>query len=406
MIVKVDTLCCCVCSSESSESRLSNSSGSSGYGDHPSTLSSRNDVTPQDPEMKRIKKKEHKKKKHKGGGCNASEQETIISNEYSCSSHKVLGTSREGANCPDSDHHPGHLTGVAPSSDIHKTDQLPSVDPAASVEKTQNHVMGQAQEQLIPSQVMWNLLHYFSKSAPPPLPPAVWRLALTSSLQSVSMQQGTVIYTTGPLTDMLGFPEDMWLGRSFIDFVHPKDRTVLTAFITARVANIITNSFDSESAPNKDLIFCSLRRYRGLRSSGFGVTEKKVTYLPFQLTLNFKSPAPGKEDFILLVSATPITSIYKCMYCYILNLHCIVLTCFVSTGFVRCEPESWELGPDEIHASSKFVTHQLADTSLSHVDPEVVTHMGYFPQDMLNRCIFDFYHPEDLPFFKEVYQMS
>nr|CAD7461837.1 unnamed protein product [Timema tahoe] len=346
-------------SSESSESRLSNSSGSSGYGDNPSTLSSRNDVTPQDPEMKRIKKKEHKKKKHKVGGCIASEQETIISSEYSCSSHKVLGSSREGANCPDSDHHPGHRTGVTTSSDIHKTDQLPSVDPA-SVGKTQNQVMGQAQEQLIPSQCL------------PSITSSCVETCVNKFSAGVSMQQGTVIYTTGPFTDILGFPEDMWLGRSFIDFVHPKDRTVLTAFITARVANIITHSFDSESAPNQDLIFCSLRRYRGLRFSGFGVTEKKVTYLPFQLTLNFKSPAPGKKDFILLVTATPITSIYKC--------------------------------PDEIHASSKFVTHQLADTSLSHVDPEVVTHMGYFPQDMLNRSIFDFYHPEDLPFFKEVYQ--
>nr|CAD7433607.1 unnamed protein product [Timema monikensis] len=344
-------------SSESSKSRLSNSSGSSGYGDNPSTLSSHNDVTPQDPEMKRIKKKEHKKKKHKGGGCDASEQKTIISSEYSCSSHKVLGTSREGPNCPDSDHHPG----VAPSSDIDKTDQLPSVDPA-SVEKTpQNQVTRQAQELLTPSQ------------CPPSNTYSCVETCVNKFSAGVSMQQGTVIYTTGPLTDILGFPEDMWVGRSFIDFVHPKDRTVLTAFITARVANIITSSFDSaEIVPNKDLIFCSLRQYRGLRSSGFGVTEKKVTYLPFQLTLNFIGPVPSKEDFILLVTATPVTSIYKC--------------------------------PDEIHTSSKFVTHQLADMSLSHVDPEVVTHTGYFPQDMLNRSIFDFYHPEDLPFFKEVYQ--
>nr|CAD7404294.1 unnamed protein product [Timema poppensis] len=343
-------------SSESFKSRLSNSSGSSGYGDNPSTLSSHNGVTPQDPEIKRIKKK----KKHKGGGCNESEQETIISSEYSCSSHKVLGTSREGPNCPDSDHHPGHRTGVAPSSDIHKTDQLPSVDPA-SVEKTpQNQVTRQVQELLTPSQ------------CPPSNTYSCVETHVRKFSAGVSMQQGTVIYTTGPLTDILGFPEDMWVGRSFIDFVHPKDRTVLTTFITARVANIITSSFDSEIVPNKDLIFCSLRRYRGLHSSGFGVTEKKVTYLPFQLTLNFIGPAPGKEDFILLVTATQVTSIYKC--------------------------------PDEIHTSSKFVTHQLADMSLSHVDPEVVTHMGYFPQDMLNHSIFDFYHPEDLPFFKEVYQ--
>lgn len=40
----------------------------------------------------------------------------------------------------------------------------------------------------------------------------------------MSMQDGVVLYTTPSITNSLGFPRDMWLGRSFIDFVHPKDR--------------------------------------------------------------------------------------------------------------------------------------------------------------------------------------
>lgn len=38
------------------------------------------------------------------------------------------------------------------------------------------------------------------------------------------MQDGVVLYTTPNITDCLGYPKDMWLGRSFIDFVHSKDR--------------------------------------------------------------------------------------------------------------------------------------------------------------------------------------
>lgn len=40
----------------------------------------------------------------------------------------------------------------------------------------------------------------------------------------------------------------------------------------------------------------------------------------------------------------------------------------------------------------------------SHVDPDVVTNFGFLPQDMLGKSIFDFYHPEDMPFLKEVYE--
>lgn len=40
----------------------------------------------------------------------------------------------------------------------------------------------------------------------------------------------------------------------------------------------------------------------------------------------------------------------------------------------------------------------------SHVDPDVVTNFGFLPQDMLGKSIFDFYHPEDMSFLKEVYE--
>lgn len=40
------------------------------------------------------------------------------------------------------------------------------------------------------------------------------------------MHDGVILSTTANLTDSLGFPKDVWLGRAFIDFVHPKDRYV------------------------------------------------------------------------------------------------------------------------------------------------------------------------------------
>jgi hypothetical protein len=58
----------------------------------------------------------------------------------------------------------------------------------------------------------------------------------------VSMQDGLVVSTTPNITDVVGFPLDMWLGRSFIDFVRPKDRAGFTSHITSGVVTPLTHT--------------------------------------------------------------------------------------------------------------------------------------------------------------------
>ena len=66
-----------------------------------------------------------------------------------------------------------------------------------------------------------------------------------------------------------------------------------------------------------------LRRYRGLRS-GFGVTNKTVTYEAFKLSLTFREAPPVESSdllcntppsvnssMLLVISATPVKSVYK-----------------------------------------------------------------------------------------------
>lgn len=55
------------------------------------------------------------------------------------------------------------------------------------------------------------------------------------------MQDGTVIFTTPSISDVVGFPKDMWLGRSFIDFVHPKDRAEFASHIASGVVTPLTH---------------------------------------------------------------------------------------------------------------------------------------------------------------------
>ncbi|XP_044752877.1 period circadian protein [Coccinella septempunctata] len=191
----------------------------------------------------------------------------------------------------------------------------------------------------------------------------------------ISINDGVVLYTTPSLTSVLGFPKDMWLGRSFIDFVHPKDRETFSSQVTMGIALPLVNLEDV-----KNSLHVCLRKYRGLKSTGFGVVEKSVSYQTFHLTVTFKRVADGPDkkftdnnsNMFLVVVAVPVNSAFKL--------------------------------PDEKKKSNKFGMKHTSTCMFSHVDPDVVTNFGFLPQDMVGKSVFDFYHPEDMPLLKEVYE--
>lgn len=69
----------------------------------------------------------------------------------------------------------------------------------------------------------------------------------------------------------------------------------------------------------KNSLYVCLRKYRGLRSSGFGVLGKAVSYQAFQLTVKFKYVADSPESeyvennrgMFLVVIAVPVYTSYK-----------------------------------------------------------------------------------------------
>ena len=91
----------------------------------------------------------------------------------------------------------------------------------------------------------------------------------------------------------------------------------------------------SSSAP-PNMLCSRLRMYRGLRTSGFGIVDKKTSYMPFRINLILEKiklpdgPVPKKEtvegdepsatqevdddsesEYFLLAYAKPICSAYK-----------------------------------------------------------------------------------------------
>nr|P12349.1 RecName: Full=Period circadian protein [Drosophila virilis]CAA32081.1 per protein [Drosophila virilis] len=393
--------------SGSSKSRLSgsHSSGSSGYGGKPSTQASSSDMA-----VKRNKDKSRKKKKAKSPAqATAATTTTIKSleqteepllvkpNNGSCEQQLELQDAQQlGAPTP-SDAHDAH--GDKPQLDVDEQQDDPqaeqiqqletataatispdtmsasvtvTIDGCTSMEKTCEWTDRpgrlEAHAACIGKQHVQQQQHD--------------RVKEDSFCCVISMHDGVVLFTTANLNEMLGYPREMWLGRSFIDFVHIKDRATFASQITTGIP--IAESRCSQSKDARTTFCVMLRRYRGLASGGFGIIGRPVSYAPFRLGLTFReAPEEVQPDgctlsnatsMLLVISATPIKSCYK-------------------------EPDEF-LSPK----GPKFAIQHTAAGIISHVDTAAVSALGYLPQDLIGRSILDFYHHEDLSDIKDIYE--
>ncbi|XP_015432079.1 PREDICTED: period circadian protein [Dufourea novaeangliae] len=335
-------------SSGSSISRNSNRSESSGYcGRRPSTFGSSNEALPQ-PISKR-KDKEHKKKKSKTILAVNVEADIALKNagtQPEPLSYNVVAPSK-----PILEKKPEEVTTVelvdATDPGEHNSDTI--TDPEAGLASRTN-----------------------------PLDDSISQ-ANEGFCAVISMHDGLVLYTTPSICTALAYPKDAWIGRSFIDYVHPRDKTTLADQITS---GIISPQEDSPKGINgrRASLFCGLRKYTKSavhQSIGYRKEARSNLYLPFHLTLSFRdfrdrATEQQHKAMFLVVTAQPVHSAYK--------------------------------APEETIISSIFTTRHTATCHLSHVDPDVVHYFGYLPQDMVGRSLFDFYHPEDLPFIKDIYE--
>ncbi|XP_047544163.1 period circadian protein isoform X5 [Vanessa atalanta] len=188
----------------------------------------------------------------------------------------------------------------------------------------------------------------------------------------ISMQDGIVMYTTTSITTALGFPKDMWLGRSFIDFVHPRDRNTFASQITSGLT--IPKNVNVPAQGNQtSTMVCRIRKYRGL-TSGFRIKEKIVSYMPFLLKFFFKNIRDEEGHVIyLVIQATPFFSAFK--------------------------------SANEIIVNAKpFVIRHSATGSLDYIDTESVPYLGYLPQDIVQKDALQLYHPSDLGYLRQVYE--
>ncbi|XP_013147230.1 PREDICTED: period circadian protein isoform X3 [Papilio polytes] len=338
----------------------SNSSGSSGYGGKPSTSGySSNNIN--QPQEKRLKEKDSKKKKQAH-----TEMLTEVRNEMD--------------------------DGLPESAPIFETPKedidivVPMSSPAlASPEKGSESMDISTSENRSSKGDVEPVSAVFLKFDPDitkmksPVQKSFDNAITRSSLSCrdgfscvISMHDGVVMYTTSSLTSTLGFPKDMWVGRSFIDFIHPRDRSVFASQITNGLA-----APKNVNVPEKENLVssmvCRIRRYRDL-ASGFGVKNNSVVYMPFLLKLSFKNANNEKvNDVYLVIQASPFFSAFKI--------------------------------PNEVVTKPiLFIIRHAANGNLEYLDPESVPYLGYLPQDVTDKDALHLYHPHDLVYLRQIYE--
>nr|ANW48380.1 period [Euphausia superba]AUI80368.1 period [Euphausia superba] len=195
---------------------------------------------------------------------------------------------------------------------------------------------------------------------------------------AISIQDGTALQVSPSITDVLGFPKDMMLGQSFIDFVYPKD----SINFSSKIIHGLNMPFINESIKDSfgTSLFCRMRMYHSLRNSGFGVRNKRTMYKPCKMILKFHdvsnietdNPNYGQNSSMILAEVIPIDSVYKY--------------------------------PGEVPAMGCFSIRHSASCNFSDYDTEAIPYLGHLPQDLTGNSVFDCYHPEDLPLLKTIYE--
>ena len=205
------------------------------------------------------------------------------------------------------------------------------------------------------------------------------------------MDSGLVVQTTPSLTAVLGYPRDMWTGRSITDFVHPEDRDHLIRQITLNIHQPIDAITETSTITHKSgNFFCRMRQYSGLKL-GFSVKDRKKNFRFLKICVCFSeveisSATAGRQPdsdglgIYLFLTAIPLNLPYKIAH---------------------------EEGPITVSPSNprgRFTTKHNADCVWTFVDEDTVPLLGHFPHELEGSNIFEIIHPQDLSILKDSFE--
>nr|ANO53969.1 PERa [Limulus polyphemus] len=196
----------------------------------------------------------------------------------------------------------------------------------------------------------------------------------------ISLLDGTTLHVTSSVTEALGYPEDFLVGQCLTNFIHPRDRVTFLSHLTEGLnVRFVKENKGQFGNQGQATFYCRIRQYNSLKM-GFEISNKKPQYKPFSFTFHLKdlvnddtSVEESNHSSCLIATIVPICSAYKV--------------------------------PEEVPAMTTFSTRHTSSCHFSHIDERAVPFIGYLPQDIIGKSVFEFYHSQDLPQLRDVYEL-
>lgn len=225
----------------------------------------------------------------------------------------------------------------------------------------------------------------------------------------IHCETGQIIYVSDSVTPVLHQMQSDWTHHCLYDLVHPQDKEKLREHLSTSEAQIPGRILDMKTGTvKKDGHLANMKPYIGSRRAF--IIRMRVGNVPIDPL--FASDASRRLARSTLAPSTDGHQ-YAVVHVtgYVRNWPASSNgsepseednSCLVAIG--RLQASAAISATDSSNNPTEFLTRHSLEGKFTFVDPSVLPLLGYQPQDLLGRSIYEFYHPDDHVQMKENFE--
>ncbi|XP_021963129.1 aryl hydrocarbon receptor nuclear translocator homolog isoform X2 [Folsomia candida] len=234
----------------------------------------------------------------------------------------------------------------------------------------------------------------------------------------VGCDTGRIIYVSDSVTPVLNQSQPEWYGSCIFDHLHPEDVSKVREQLstqepqnTGRILDLKTGTVKKEGHQSSMRLCMGSRRGFICRMKVGNVHHESMTAGHLNRLRRRNTLGPSRDGLN-----------YAVIHCtgYIKNwppsgvsmerpgeepdAHSTSHCCLVAIGRlqVTSSPNTADMSASQ--SPAEFITRHSIDGKFTFVDQRVMGLLGYTPQELLGKCCFDFFHPEDQTHMKESFE--
>ncbi|ESO07819.1 hypothetical protein HELRODRAFT_110615 [Helobdella robusta] len=227
---------------------------------------------------------------------------------------------------------------------------------------------------------------------------------------------GCIIYVSDSVTPVLNHVQSDWYGHSLYDLVHPDDIEKLREQLanndmqnSGRILDLKTGTVKKEGHQSSMRLCLGSRRGFIVRMRiGNTLIDGSTMSTSHAVRLRQRNSLGPSHDghHYAVVHVTGYVKNWPPAGAQVdagVDEHHNTSQCLVAIGRlqVTSTPDTSDLQGGG--ANPQFISRHNIDGKFSFVDQRVTTLLGYQPQELLGRSVYDYYHPEDLEHMRETF---